>query len=380
VAIIVITVALAACGGTGTVGGGPTTTATEPSPTAMTTPLPGGWSTVPGIGEGYVPRIAFAPSLPTTAYACILNLNSKIAVSVTHDGGATWQSLGTPLSGSGLPCSITVNPRDAQDVVVDDGNSHTTGLVRSRDGGKTWNRPSVGSIAFLSWGWVGSTFYVATALTDSGSSGSQLTTLYASADGGPFVRLDKDGKLGGIALQMVRFIGGTNSTIFLQVGQIIQPIGETTYASTDGGKTWTTVTFHDGGRVIHLYDTAPDGQTLVGVNDTTPNQLAISADAGQTWRRLPAAPNNVPGFDWLMISPDGTVVATSSNLGSSSANDASIYEARTGDAQWHVPAVAPNDAYPGAVAWDTSGHPTQVWATHALGGQGAVWDLIMHPL
>jgi photosystem II stability/assembly factor-like uncharacterized protein len=343
----------------------------------MTTPLPGGWSTAPGIGEGYVPRIAFAPSLPTTAYACILNLNSKIAVSVTHDGGATWQSLGIPLSGSGSPCNITVNPRDPQDVVVNDGNSYTIGLVRSRDGGKTWNRPSVGSLAFLSWGWVGSTLYVATVLTDAGS---QLTTLYASADGGPFVRLDKDGKLGGIALQMVRFIGGTSSTFFLQVGQIIQPIGETTYASTDGGKTWTTVTFHDGGRVIHLYDTTPDGQTLVGVYDTTPSQLAISTDAGQTWRRLPNAPNNVPGFDWLMISPDGTVVATSSNLGSAAANDASIYEARTGDAQWRVPAVAPNDAYPGAVAWDTSGRPTQVWATHALGGPEARWDLILHRL
>jgi photosystem II stability/assembly factor-like uncharacterized protein len=343
----------------------------------MTTPLPSGWNTAPGIGEGYVPRIAFAPSLPTTAYACIVNPNGKIAVSVTHDGGATWQSLGTPLSGSGSPCSITVNPRDAKDVVVNDGNSFTIGLVRSRDGGKTWTRPNVGSLAFLSWGWVGSTLFVATMLTDAGS---QLTTLYASADGGPFVRLDKDGKLGGITLQMVRFIGGTSSTIFLQMGQIIQPIGESTYASTDGGKTWATVTFHDGGRLIHLYDTTPDGQTLVGVYDTTPSQLAISADAGQTWRRLPAAPNNVSGFDWLTVSPDGTVVATSHNLGSAAANDASIYEARTGDAQWRVPAVAPNDAYPGEIAWDTSGHPTQVWATHALDSQGTGWDLIMHRL
>ena len=337
VAVIVIMLALAACGDTGAVSGGPTTTATdatptqapEASPTALKTQLPGGWSTAPGIGEGYVPRIAFAPSLPTTAYACILNVNTKIAVSVTRDGGATWQSLGTPLSGSGSPCYITVNPRDAQDVVVNDGNSFRIGLVRSRDGGKTWNRPSVGSLAFLSWGWVGSNLYVATELTDSGSPSSQLTTLYASAD---------------------------------------------------GGKTWTTVTFHDEGRVIHLYDTTPDGQTLVGAYDTTPSQLAISADAGQTWRRLPAAPNNIAGFDWLMISPDGTVVATSSNLGSGTANDASIYEARTGDAQWHVPAVAPNDTYPDAVAWDRSGRPTQVWATHALDSQGTGWDLIMHGL
>lgn len=385
--IAAVALALAACGATGTAAGGPPATAAAPTPpaasilsptaTATPRPLPSGWSAAHGVGAGYVPRIAIAPSEPATAYACIVSPNGKIVVSGTRDGGATWHSLGTPLAGSGSPCAITVNPTNAQDVVVDDGNSYRVTLARSRDGGRTWTEPSVGSLAFQSWGWVGSTIFVATTQVDSGS---ELTTLYASAGGGPFVRLDSNGKLGSITLHMVRYVGGTSATIYLQMGQIIQPISEITYASADGGKTWTAVTFHDEGQVVHLFVTTPDGHTLVGVYDKLPSQVAISTDAGHTWRKLPATPTTVPGFDWLMIAPDGTVVTTSSMFSTVTAPDPSVYEARTGDTHWRIAVVAPPDTYPGAIAWDSTGHPTQVWATHALDDRGTAWDLIMHRL
>lgn len=344
------------------------TSAITATASATATP-PGTWTRVDAVGNQGFPAIAFAPSQPTRGYAINGGGGGRstqiLSIVVTSDGGKTWQVAGSP----GISCTrclVSVNPIDPQDVVVVDKQTQTAiAIARSRDGGANWTKPDVGNLAFDALGWMGSTLFVATQVTENPIN-SQVN-LYVSANGQPFTRLDNNGVVSGITLESPRFIIGLGSMAFLQWGQIQPPVGETTIVSHDNGQTWAPVTFHDGSERVHLINATPtvtdDALVMVGIYDSANNQAVVSRDDGATWQKLPAAPSGVPYYQYLGVAPDGTVFAISSTVFQQNNPDRNIYTAKAGDGQWHVASVLPLNAVPLTVAWDTNGHPADFWAS-----------------
>ena len=207
-----------------------------------------------------------------------------------------------------------MNPTNANDVLVNDGSPFNNTIARSKDGGVTWQKQSAGTMSFHSWGWAGSTLLVGTIQTESQE---PLTALYKSDNGGPFVQIDKQGQLAGVKLALPSFVGGTASQFYVQSGtvQLSDPVivVEETFTSRDGGATWQQVTFAGG--AVHLIGSSTDGRALVGLASDDLTRVETSLDAGQTWRKLPVKPLDVPGFGALYVTPDGSVVSTSQRQG-----------------------------------------------------------------
>lgn len=338
------------------------------TPPGTTTP-PGAWTRVDAVGSQGYPAIAFAPSQPTRGYAFNTLVGGRstgiASIVVTSDAGKTWQVAGSPLI-TGANFIISVDPSDPQDVVIVNRQTQTgIQIARSRDGGATWTKPDAGNLAFDALGWAGSTLYVATQVTESAVSSE--VNLYESVNGQPFVRLDNNGAVSGIVLQPLRYIIGLGSTVFLQWGQVQPPVGETTLVSHDNGKTWAKITFNDGLQVVHLLSATPtvtdDALVMVGIYDSANNQVVVSRDEGATWQKLPAAPSGVSYFQYLEVTPDGTVFAVSDTLYRQDNPDRNVYMAKAGDSQWQVANALPANAVPLTAAWDVTGHPTDFWAS-----------------
>lgn len=360
-------------GGHGGPPGSGSTPTSSPARTTTATPasgIPAGWTTAP-IGWGVGAGIGLAPTDPSTAYGCIVASSGQLMVGVTHDAGASWTSVGTPLQGN--RCLVSVDPLNPEDVVLNNGNSYGIQMVRSFDGGKHWQPQTGATLTFVAGGWVDSSLYVVTTLADSG--GSAMSHLYVSRNGGAFTELDQNGMLGGFSLAnaAVRFVTGYDPTILLAGGN-------TGLLSTDGGQTWSELTFKDGVNAVSALTTSPDGQRLIGVSGAVPNRPAISSDWGRTWQGLPAAPASVPGFESLWMAPDGTLYATSTNLNSASEEDRNLYTLAPGGTQWAVAFQLPQNVFPDAVGWDLSERPTTLWATYVSDRQGSSWTLISHAL
>jgi hypothetical protein len=351
-----------------------------PTPTVAlsTTYAQLGWTAPPGVKQGLVPRVVFAASRPSVGYVCTAGPNAETQISKTTDGGATWTFLSSPIMSSPIKatlCFVTVNPTNPNDVLVNDDSPI---IVRSKDGGVTWQRQNT-SLAFQNWGWAGSTLLVGTILTDSPES---LTALYKSDNGGPFVQLDKQGQIAGVKLGLPAFLGGTAAQLYVQSGnlQLSQPqsFQEETYTSRDGGTTWQKMTFAGG--AVHLLDASADGRAFIGLDSDDLTRVEVSLDAGQTWRKLPVKPSDVPGFGALYVTPDGSVIATSQRQGMVDRPDNRVFLARPDATQWSVAAILPARGGLGWVAADSAGRPTALWASYATDDRGSAWLLLSHPL
>ncbi|HEV2460129.1 MAG TPA: hypothetical protein VGS80_17375 [Ktedonobacterales bacterium] len=371
-ALVLLVTVVAACSGSGATGVQQTATPTPPRATSTATSTPRGWQVAQGIGTGALPSIAFAPADPATAYACIADSNAAFQVSVSHDAGASWTRTAAPISGAF--CLLSSNPDNPRDVVlVNNSSTSAFTLTRSLDGGATWQQQRAGSLAFQALGWVGSTLYVATILTENPV--TSKTELWASVRGGPFSERDQNGQLPGMTLGLVSLITGHGSTLFLVNGAGV-PASGPTFKSSDGGATWTQVTFHDGGQVVQLVTATPDGRLLAGVYANAPAALALSRDDGTTWQRLAAPPATLTALGDVLLAPDGTVYVTSDRLGSAQNPDTTLYTTTPTASQWSGTAMLPANAFPITVAWDGSGHPTAVWARQALDARATSWQLI----
>ncbi len=108
--------------------------------------------------------------------------------------------------------------------------------------------------------------------------------------------------------------------------------------------------------------------------------MEVSLDGGQTWRKLPVKPLDVPGFGALYVAPDGSVIATSQRQGMVDRPDNRIFLARPGATQWSVAATLPANGFLQTIQWDASGHPTALWANYAPTIVGSTWFLLSHPL
>ena len=144
--------------------------------------------------------------------------------------------------------------------------------------------------------------------------------------------MDTQGQLAGVKLGAPSFLGGTASQLYVQSGtvQLSDPVivVEETFTSRDGGATWQKVTFAGG--AVHLLDASADGRAPIGLASDDLTRVEVSLDAGQTWRKLPVKPSDVPGFGAFYVAPDGSVIATSQRLGMVDRPDNRIFLVRPG--------------------------------------------------
>lgn len=361
----------------------PTASPTTPSASAN---VPAGW-TKAAIPDGFLSSVAFAPSSPSVAYAVTM-VSGAAAVSGSSDGGATWQALGRPALNQDR-CHIAVDPTDPNDVALACTPAASSGftILRSLDGGKVWTQQAINVTVncYGNMGFAGSTLLMAFSLCDSMSS---QTELFASANKGPFKRLDTDGKVSGVTLGAeILLITGHGSTVYLQMGHIqYNPaqLADTVIVSQDAGATWKTVAFSDHGASVHLLAVDPLDHNWVGAYGSSPMQLALSSDGGQTWRKLPPPWANEMGPDFLFVAPDGTVLVTDAraSLTSYTSPTFTLYEATPGATQWASTLLIPHPGsiFGQAAGWDNGGRPTSLWASYATGDGRGPWYLISHPL
>ena len=367
--------------------GAPTSTAqATASPTSAS--IPAGW-TKANIPDGLMPDIVVAPSSPSVAYAVNPLSGGGFAISGSHDGGVTWQTLSYATYRANS-CQLVVDPTDPTDVALACSPPSSSGfaVLRSFNGGKTWAPQSIDVTVnfYQNMGFADSTLLIAFSLCDGASS---LTQLFASVNRGPFRQLDTDGKVSGITLTNIRLMTGHGSTYLIQMGVIEYTennppqLADTLIVSQDAGATWKTMALTDNGASVHLLAVDPLDHNWVGAYKNAPTQLALSSDGGQTWRKLPPPWANEMGPDFLFVAPDGTLLVTDAGAGyvTSSSTTFPLYEATPGAAQWRSALLipGPGSVFARAAGWDSSGRPTTLWARDASNG-GSAWYLISHPL
>jgi hypothetical protein len=364
--------------GTPTASQSVTATATHTATaTATSAPSATGWTPV-RLADDACTRsyIIASPADPQTMYACTANQSQQVEVSVSHDGGATWgPRLPTPVTGGpfGAP-AFAVNPTNPRDLLLASAiNQGVNQVYRSFNGGAHWQHlTDLGDLTFEALGWAGSTALVVTQLTE--SAGTPLAELYASFNGGPFGRLDHNGKLGDYDISQSpslvitgTMLPGQPSAILLTFGQSVSPVFTTTVRSVDGGATWQQVTFKEtNGSVIAPLAASQDGGALVGILQAAPTAAVSSGDAGQDWNAAPGIPDGTNHFNQLLVVGDGTVFATAGPASSESENR-NIYELRPGTSAWTTVASLQQSSmdYTIVVQQDAHGHAVALWAVEA---------------
>lgn len=358
-----------------------------------------GWN--PG-GTPAAQDIAFAAGAPATAYDCgapslpPTMTPVPIAVASTADGGRTWHALPSP--GAGVTCGITVNPTDAEDVVlmISPSSSFATApiaLYRSFDGGRTWARwslpprlgPRLGAAEYAVWTWSGSTLFVAPYYP--GTTG--YLDLAASVAGQSFVWVQQNGLFRGAPSDAgIDQLLGTPDTLYVVLfsQNDCTPACTLVRASHDGGASWSPYAPTFQGRRVNLISQSADGRTLFGSYFQDPAQAAeeyvYSSDGGATWRQLTPFPAPSIASD-IFATPDGTdyAVLDTDPEALDGTIEAGVYRLSPGARGWSF--IAPpvdNGSGPVVVSWNAAGHPLALWSNiHASIADGIQPGIQRHP-
>jgi hypothetical protein len=327
--------------------------------------------------------------------------SSPIDVGISTDAGQSWKLVTTQVRGRG--CDLTVDPDDADDVVLMANvcrECHTRqplSLYRTLNAGATWQPlelPLEGSggtlgVESYQWTWAGSTFYLA----PWNGGDPAWTRIAVSVGDEPLYWADEESLfIGSPAGATIDDMLGSGDTVYVTVDA---PRGCTqtcsrVMRSADFGMSWTLLALSDAGLPVRLLpsQTSPQGATLFGqvyLNATTSGRLYVqSTDGGASWQALPAFPG-VQMAEGIVQTPDGTIYAALAHLAGDSATSKAapgIYRLRPGDSRWAFAAALPaNPAAPAGplcVAWDKHGVPVALWGAGAAVGSEAVTGLEYH--
>lgn len=208
-------------------------------------------------------------------------------VSVTHDGGSTWQNFD-----SSNPGFITATPTDLK--VLDKGQkiyvATSLGLVVSKDAGSTWTTYTAETPGFGSDSWCrqvvtqndGEKIYVV-----------KQDGIFYSTDGGDNWQ-QTDNSIGTPTSLKLSHDGNT----------LFATSGTGLFKSTDAGTNWTSI--FSGVQYLSV-DANTNGQYLYA---TTNNTISMSDDSGATWTTVDS--DNVPALNGVSncqvkhISTDGS--------------------------------------------------------------------------
>jgi photosystem II stability/assembly factor-like uncharacterized protein len=256
--------------------------------------------------------VAVAPSRPETVYVGASGFGAAAGLYRSTDGGGHWEVVA--LAGHGVS-SIAIDPHNPDIVMAAAGDS---GVVRTTDGGKTWN--SVLPDAHVGAVWLAldpddaKNVYAGTRPIAAGGRGGfgggggrgapPLTTpatdsaIYRSTDGGvTWTKTRPDG-----------LPGGNYGTIALAVApgaqglRVYDYVAQGMFRSDDGGQHWSRATDDPrliGGGQFHDVLVDPRDPNILFATQTS---LYRSTDAGKTWESYVGAPSGAD-FNFVWIDP-----------------------------------------------------------------------------
>ena len=204
-----------------------------------------------------------------------LGLIGSEVIAGTDDGlflseGATgaWQRLTTVVDGVDVHPRVTDVAAIAPRTVL---AATSKGLLRTADGGRTWQRTPLGMSEPIS----------ALAISPSDQSlviAATALGIFKSADGGGTWTQVSAG-FGDVSAHTIAFVPSDDRVLFAATGKGLFRSADqgVTWTRSTGGIPWTDIT----GLAVH-----PDGRTIYA-SDFTWGGIFRSADGGATWERLP---------------------------------------------------------------------------------------------
>lgn len=381
---LVVALLLAGCAGSSTGARGtssPTARASasgsptpSPSPTAYTSVNIAtlGWVKLSSLA--YSDALATAPGAPNTLYSCsgaanANKANGVITLSVSTDGGQSWQTTNTPaLAGA---CSmLAVSPTATRDVAMysatcrADCGAGSYQLYLTTDGGQHWAliSSSSGNDAGSASGWVGTTFFANAA--PAGTPHAPQQFLARSTDGGPFAWTTLPAVPAKILANgnTLYVITGTQASCAAGGG-----VCTDLWTSTDLGATWSHLTPTYQGNNVDVTAIATKSGTLYGYDarafaEQNTYPMYRSTDGGHTWQPLPLLAGGLEANTDAIVAPDGTVFNTYIPTGANSTQQSGIYKLASGASAWQlVSPVVPAQVNLVAVQCDAAGHPVTLW-------------------
>jgi photosystem II stability/assembly factor-like uncharacterized protein len=291
---------------------------------------------------GTVTALAQAPSAPQILYAGTLTAG----VFCSQDGGRTWASRAAALAPADLAiASLVVDPRDEDTVFAVPMSGDE--LVRSRDGGLTWDALRLGSPNL-------------TYLTQVAFDEARPGALFAAADNGLYETQD-DGDtwrllaFGDSYVSSVAVDPRRPAVVLAAVWEDHSTAGKI-WRSVDSGRTWRfTPLFADA--LIDLTADPTRAGTIYVLSDST---IYDSTDDGASWVKLPATIY----ANAFTPSPWGTLYASSGS---------GVVSSRDGGSTWSPDPSSPaSNPSPHDRLWQllvSSAHPRTLLA----GGDSGLW-------
>ena len=280
------------------------------------------WRQLPFFG-GPVRSVAAAPSDPRVVYAVAYGGG----VFRSDDGGITWAppSAAASMRGQGV---VTVSPADPREVLFSAVQFFLPHFARSRDGGATWERITVGSSDEVG-GVIGLVY-----------DPTNSARLYARTFNGLFLSTN-DGR----TWRRIAFAGSSIGRLYVDPHAPMRllvlvdlPQGSTLLESGDGGATW-----------IERISSNTAGNPMFAVDRVHPTTLyftigaglLVSEDDGATWREA-AGSGDLVGLTNLATTPSGALLAASFyGIQRSVDQGATFGRTRTGDSIGQI-ALAPD--------------------------------------